>query len=139
MPEAIRHDLLPLLKQIQEKNKGLSATDLEEISLKFDLPNNEVFGVSSFYSFLSRKPQGKYVIRICRSLPCHMQEARMIADSVQKILGIGPGEITGDGRFSFEMTDCLGACDQAPAMMVNEVVYGHLTAEKIEKILKGYS
>ncbi len=139
MPESIRHGLLPLLKEIQEKNKGLSATDLEKISLKFDLPNNEVFGVSSFYSFLSRKPQGKYVIRICRSLPCHMQEARLIADSVQKILGIVPGEITWDGRFSLEMTDCLGACDQAPAMMVNEAVYGHLTADKIETILKGYS
>lgn len=139
MPESIRHELLPLLKQIQEEKKGLSATDLVEISLKVDLPNNEVFGVSSFYSFLSRKSQGKYVIRICRSLPCHMQEARLVADSVQKILGISPGEVTGDGRFSLEMTDCLGACDQAPAMMVNETVYGPLTAKKIKKILKGYS
>lgn len=139
MSESTRRDLLPVLKKTQREKSGLSAADLEELSVRLDLPNNEVFGVTSFYSFLSLKPQGKYVIRICRSLPCHLQEAQMIVQSVQQVLGIGPGEFTKDGRFSFEMTDCFGACDRAPAMMINDEVYGHLTPEEIERILKGYS
>jgi NADH:ubiquinone oxidoreductase subunit E len=78
------------------------------------------------------------VIRICKSLPCYLQHADSIIDGVKKELGIEPGEITDDGRFSFELTNCIGACDQAPAMLVNDQVYGNLTAEKISGILKSY-
>ncbi len=139
MSDSTRRDLLPVLKQTQREKNGLSAADLEELAISLDLPNNEVFGVTSFYSFLSRKPRGRYVIRICRSLPCHMQEAEMIVQSVRQVLGIGPGELTGDGRFSLEITDCFGACDLSPAIMINDQVYGHLTPEKIERILKEFS
>ncbi|MBI4766527.1 MAG: NAD(P)H-dependent oxidoreductase subunit E [Deltaproteobacteria bacterium] len=139
MSEFNRRDLLPVLKQNQREKNGLSAADLEELSVRLDLPNNEVFGVTSFYSFLSLKPQGQYVIRICRSLPCHLQEQQMIVQSVRRVLAIGPGELTKDGRFGFEMTDCFGACDLAPALMINDQVYGHLTPGKIERILKRFS
>lgn len=139
MSESTRRDLLPVLKQIQKEKKGLSVADLEDLSVRLDLPNNEIYGVTSFYSRLSLKPRGRYVIRICRSLPCHLQEAGMVVQTVRLVLGIGPGELTRDGRFSFEMTDCFGACDQAPAMMIDNQVYGQLTPEKIEGILKGFS
>lgn len=139
MPESNRQDLFLFLKQIQKEKTGLPAYDLEELALRFNLSNNEVFGVASFYSFLSLKPQGKYVIRICKSLPCHMQDAPEMVNSVRQILGIGPGEVTLDGKFSLEMADCIGACDQAPAMMINNEIHGHLTPERIEMILKEYS
>jgi NADH-quinone oxidoreductase subunit E len=139
MSESTRRDLLPVLKQTERGKKGLSAADLEELAVRLDLPNNEVYGVTSFYSRLSLKPRGRYVIRICRSLPCHLQEAGMVVQSVRQVLGIGPGELTPDGRFSFEMTDCFVACDQAPAMMIDDQVYGQLTPEKIEGVLKGFS
>jgi NADH:ubiquinone oxidoreductase subunit E len=62
----------------------------------------------------------------------------MIIESIQKELGITPGETTPDGRFSFELTNCIGACDQAPAMLVDDEVHGHLTPEKISEILRSY-
>jgi NADH:ubiquinone oxidoreductase subunit E len=139
MSEFNRQDLLRLLKQSQAKESFLSPTALGELSDSLNLPNNEIFGVSSFYSFLSLKPQGRYVIRICKSLPCHMQDAQMIIDGIQEVLGIAPGEISKDGRFSFELTNCIGACDLAPAMLINDDVHGHLTPEKLSKVLKEYT
>ncbi len=138
MSEPNLQELLPLLKQIQREKTGLSPVDLESLGVKIELQKNEVFGVASFYSFLSLKPQGKSVIRICQSLPCHMQEAKMIMDCIRKELSISPGEVSKDGLFSFEITNCIGACDQAPAMMINDEVHGNLTPEKISRILKGY-
>ena len=117
----------------------MSPTALEKLSDSLNLPNNEIFGVSSFYSFLSLKPRGRYVIRICKSLPCHMQNAQMIIDGIQELLGISPGEVSKDGRFSFELTNCIGACDLAPAMLINDDVHGHLTPEKLSKVLKEYT
>ena len=136
MSQSNHQGLLKLLKQSQRKHAFLSSTALEELSDTLGLPNNEIFGVSSFYSFLSLKPQGKYVIRICKSLPCHMQEAQMIIDCIREVLGVAPGEVTKDGKFSFELTNCIGACDLAPAMLVNDDVHGNLTPEKISIILK---
>jgi NADH-quinone oxidoreductase subunit E len=76
------------------------------------------------------------VIRICKSLPCYLKNGSMIIDEVARRVGIRPGETTPDGRFSFELTNCIGACDEAPAMLINEKLYGNLTAGKITDILK---
>jgi len=139
MPESTRHDLLSVLKQTQKAKAFLSSSDLEELSALLNIPKNEIFGVTSFYSFLSLKPRGKYIIRVCKSLPCYMQKARMIIDCIRKELAIAPGEVSKDGLFGFELTHCIGACDQAPAMLINDEVHGNLTPEKIEKVLKEYS
>ena len=139
MPESNRQELLKLLKQSQKKGLFLPPAALEELSESLNLPKNEIFGVSSFYSFLSLKPRGRYVIRICKSLPCHLQEAQMIIVGIQELLGIAPGEVTKDGKFSFELTNCIGACDLAPAMLINDEVHGNLTPEKISKILQEYT
>ena len=94
--------------------------------------------MASFYSFLAVKPKGRNIIRICKSLPCLLKNAEVIIETIRKELGIRPGETTADGRFSFELTNCIGACDQAPAMMINSDVHGDLTSKKIVKILEGY-
>jgi NADH:ubiquinone oxidoreductase subunit E len=62
----------------------------------------------------------------------------MIIENVQKVLGILPGGTTPDGRFSLELTNCIGACDKAPAMLINDEVHGHLTPDKIAEILRSY-
>jgi len=139
MPEANRFDLLPLLKQTQKEKTGLSAADLEKLSALLNLPKNEVFGVSSFYSFLPVKVQGKYVIRVCKGLPCHLKDSEMIRRCLQKELGISPGEVSQDGRFSLELINCLGACDLSPALLINDEVHGHLTPEKISRLVKEYT
>jgi NADH:ubiquinone oxidoreductase subunit E len=84
------------------------------------------------------QPQGKNVIRICKSLPCHLKNASMIIESVAQAIGIRPAESTPDGSFSFQLTNCIGACDKAPAMMINNDIHGDLTPEKIPHILASY-
>ena len=133
-----KEELLELLKEMQGRFGYLSREMLVEIAKSLGLPVSEVYGVASFYSFLSTKPLGRNVIRICKSLPCFLKNSDIIVDSIKKELGIKPGETTPDGRFSFELTNCIGACDKAPAMMINHDIYGDLTPGKIAQILGGY-
>lgn len=136
--EKDRRELLVRLKETQERFGSLSGEHLAELAGEFGLPLSEVYGVATFYSFLATRPQGRHVIRICRSLPCHLESGETVSDSLRKELGIKPGETTADGRFSLETVNCIGACDKAPAMMVDHNVHGELTPEKIAKILLEY-
>lgn len=131
-------NLLVLLKRAQEKLGYLSEECISEAALSLDIPLSEVYGVATFYSFLSSKPLGRNVIRICKSIPCYLKDSQTIVKSVADELGIKPGETTPDGRFSLQLTNCIGACDKAPAMLINNDVYGDLTPEKIVQILKEY-
>ena len=131
-----RENLLGKLKEAQHQYGYVSKEIIAEAAQIFDLPISEVYGITTFYSFLSTRPLGKYVIRICKSIPCNMHNAEMIIDSVAEEIGIGPDQTTADGKFSLELTHCIGACDLAPAMLVNDELYGHLTPAKIAEVLR---
>jgi NADH:ubiquinone oxidoreductase subunit E len=133
-----REELLIALKRAHTERAHLPKEVMVEISRSLDLPLGEVFGVASFYSFLSTEPRGRHTIRICGSVPCYLKNSEMVARAVGAELGIGLGETTEDGRFSFESTNCIGACDAAPAMLVDADVHGDLTPRKISQILKSY-
>jgi NADH:ubiquinone oxidoreductase subunit E len=133
-----RGDLLSSLKRVQNEHAHLPAEQLAEVSRSLDVPIGDVFGVATFYSFLSPRPQGRHVIRICASVPCYLKNSQMIMESVTAELGIGPGETTADRRFSFELANCIGACDSAPAMLVDDDVHGDLTPSGIARILRSY-
>lgn len=134
-----RERLLEILKTEQSRSRFVSPEVILGISRSLNMGVSEVYGVATFYSFLSTRPWGRNVIWICKSLPCHLKGAQMIIDSVQEEIGIKPGETTPDGRFSFELTNCIGACDKAPAMLVNHDVHGNLTPNKISHALRSYS
>ncbi len=131
-------NLLVLLKETQNKFGYLSQELLAELAQNLGLPISDVYGVATFYSFLSTKPLGRNVIRVCKSLPCYLKNSQPIVDCIAQEIGVEPGETTADGRFSFQLTNCIGACDKAPAMMINHDVYGDLTPEKIAEVLAGY-
>jgi NADH-quinone oxidoreductase subunit E len=133
-----RQEVLVRIEEAQRNLGYVSKRFMAETAQVLGLPLSEVYGVTTFYSLLSTRPLGKNVIRICKSIPCYLKNAEMIIGSVQKVLGISPYETTPDGRFSFELTNCIGACDQAPAMLVNDDVHGHLTPNKIAEILRSY-
>ena len=138
LSEMERESLLGMIKEEQRESRSVSEKAIAGIAESLTLSVGDVYGVTTFYSFLSTQPFGRHVIRICKSVPCLLQNAGMIIESVQEALGIGPGETTANGRFSFELTNCIGACDQAPAMLVDNEVHGHLTPEKISEILNSY-
>jgi len=131
-----QEELLALLKEAQGKFGYLPKELMAELAESLGLSISEVYGVATFYSFLSTKPQGRNVIRVCQSMPCFLKNSQSIIESVAKEIGIKPGEATQDGKFSFELTNCIGACDEAPAMMLNSDVHVNLTPGKISQILK---
>jgi NADH:ubiquinone oxidoreductase subunit E/NAD-dependent dihydropyrimidine dehydrogenase PreA subunit/ferredoxin len=133
-----RERLLALLEARQREAGHISEEAIGEIAGTLGLSVGDVYGVATFYAFLSVKPQGRHVIRICKSMPCYMKNAPLIIESVEKAIGIRPGETTPDGRFSFELTNCIGACDQAPAMLINDEVYGNLSPGMISEILESH-
>ena len=130
--------LLSLLQARQRTDGSLTEQAMTEIASDVGITLSEVYGMATFYSFLSTKPQGKHVIRVCKSLPCYLENGPMIIETVAESIGIRPGQSTVDGRFSFELTNCIGACDQAPAMLIDGKVYGNLTPGKIADVLKSY-
>ena len=133
-----QEDLILLLKEAQNKYGCVPKEAMAKLADSLDISINEVYGVASFYSLLSTKPLGKNIIRICKSLPCYLKHCQIIIESVEKEIGIIPGQTTTDGRFSFQLINCIGACDKAPAMMVNADVHTDLTPKKISQILKTY-
>lgn len=137
-PSRGREDLIELLKEAQQRFGYVPEEVMTELAQSLEMPINEVYGVASFYSFLSIKPLGRNVIRICQSLPCYLKYCQTIIETVEKELGIKPGETTPDGRFSFQLINCIGLCDRAPAMMINNDAHVDLTPEKISQILKAY-
>jgi NADH:ubiquinone oxidoreductase subunit E len=137
-PGDVSDNLLVALKEAQAKSGYLSPALMTELAHSLDVPVNEVYGVASFYSFLNIKPPGRNVIRICRSVPCYLKENQAVIETVETEIGIKPGETSPDSRFSFELVNCIGVCDRAPAMLVNSDVHVDLTPSKILQILQSY-
>lgn len=143
MSEKIIHKNVPdnillALEEAQTRFGYISPEFMTELAESLDIPVNDVYGVASFYSFIATRPPGRNVIRICQSLPCHMKEGEAIIEAIETEIGIKPGNTTEDGRFSYEMTNCIGLCDGAPAMLINHDVHVELTPEKIAGILAKY-
>ena len=130
--------LLPVLQKVAEKKNWLSEEDLALVAKAFSLSAAEVYSVASFYSLLSTKPVGKYVIRVCRTISCSMQGKDAVIDALKKTLDIELGETTADNKFTLLETNCMGWCDVAPAMLINDTVYTHLTPEKVANIILEY-
>ncbi len=133
-----REALLSMLKEAQAAEGYLSEDAMHEMAEALSVPVGHVYGVATFYAFLSTKPRGRHVIRLCKSVPCFFQDKESLRGFIEGELGILAGETTKDGRFTLELTNCIGACDRAPAMLVDDAVYGELTPERVKEILQSY-
>ena len=131
-----RSSLLEILQAIERKHNHISDFAQQEVARLLNIHPVEVYSVISFYSFLHSKPRGRNIVRLCRTISCDMKGQKNIENAVMKELGINFGETTKDRRITLEYTNCLGLCDQSPAMLVNERVYGKLDPESAVKILK---
>jgi NADH-quinone oxidoreductase subunit E len=131
-----REDLLALLRDEQEKAGHIDEQFIAQTAREMGLSTGDVYGVATFYHFLSTRPLGRYVIRVCKSIPCSLKSSHLVLEAIRAELGIAPGETTTDGKFSLQMTNCIGACDQAPAMLLNHELHGHLAPDMIAPILR---
>lgn len=104
---------------------GISAADLE--------------GVATFYSLIFRQPVGRNVIKVCDSIACHLNDFEKVQAVISEKLGIGLGETTPDGRFTLLPICCLGACDRAPVLMINDDTHFDVSPEQVPNVLESYS
>ncbi|MDD5938263.1 MAG: NADH-quinone oxidoreductase subunit NuoE [Clostridiales bacterium] len=129
---------MPVLQAAQEIFGYLPEEVQIMIAEGLDMPLSEVYGVVSFYTQFSLNPKGRYQISVCLGTACYVKGAGDILKAVEQKLGITPGGITPDGKFSLDACRCIGACGLAPVMMINEDVYGRLTPGQVPGILDSY-
>jgi len=130
-----RSALIPILQDLQREDSVVSDFAMQVVADELGIHPAEVYGVVSFYSFLDHEPRGRFVIRLCRTISCEMAGKARVARQLENELGITFGQSTADGRFSLEWASCIGMCDQAPALLVNERVYARVTADQVHAIL----
>jgi NADH-quinone oxidoreductase subunit E len=133
-----KSDLIDLLSEIQEEYGYLSEENMRQIEQRLGIPLVEIYGVATFYASFRLKPVGKHVIRICKGTACHVKKADQMEGVVGDLLGISDKETTEDGFFTLECVNCIGACAKAPNIMIDDAVYGEMTKEKVEKLIKDF-
>lgn len=131
-----RTALIPVLQDVQRKYSQISDYAMQMIAHLVGIHPVEVYSVVSFYAFLGDKPRGKFVIRLCRTISCDMAHKDRVARQLENDLGIKFGETTPDGKFTLEWANCIGMCDQGPAMLVNDKVFTKVTPEQVHQILE---
>lgn len=133
-PRAI---VVDVMLEVQNHYGWFSDEALEQAAQLLGMNPLEIEELATFYNYIYREPVGKYVIHVCDSLICWMEEG--YADLVQHMensLGIQMGQTTADGMFTLLPVCCLGYCDRAPAVMINRTVHGHLTADGFDEIIE---
>ncbi len=131
--------LIGVLHKAQEIFGYLPKEVQHHVAEKLQIPESNVFGVVTFYSFFTMKPRGKYQIKVCLGTACYVKGGQKISDRVKEELGVKGDEPTPDGLFSVQEVRCLGACSMAPVMLVGERdFYGRLTPDKVRQIIESY-
>ena len=130
-----KSNLIQILNEVQEYYGYIPEKAQVEISKYLNIPMAEIYGVITFYSRFTLKPQGKYHIAICLGTACYVKGSEKILDRVKDRLKIEVGETTKDGKYSLEATRCIGACGLAPVFTVNGEVYGKATVKMIDEVL----
>jgi NADH-quinone oxidoreductase subunit E/NADP-reducing hydrogenase subunit HndA len=130
--------LMPILQQAQGIYGYLPIEVQTMIADGLGISLSEVYGVATFYSQFSLTPKGEHRISVCLGTACYVKGSDKILEAVESKLGIKSGECTPDGKFSIDSCRCVGACGLAPVMLVDEDVYGKLTPDQVDGILKSY-
>jgi len=128
--------LIKILLEVQKEYRHIPKDVVYYIGTALGIPPAKIYGVATFYAQFSLKPKGEYTILICDGTACHMEGSMSLVKAIEEEIGIKPGEVTADLKFSLDKVGCLGACALAPAMVINDEVYGKLTPEQVKEILR---
>ena len=126
------------MKIVQRHRRWVSDESLRDIAAFLEMTPEELDGVATFYNLVFRRPVGRHVILICDSISCWIMGYDRLLSRLKERLKIQPGETTADGRFTLLPVVCLGTCDHAPALMINEDLYRDLAPEALDGILERY-
>ncbi|MCK4556132.1 MAG: NADH-quinone oxidoreductase subunit NuoE [Candidatus Aminicenantes bacterium] len=129
--------ILPVLHITQQEFGFISPESEKLVAGILGIKPIQVREVVTFYTMLNREPIGKYHIQVCSNLSCSLLGAEKLTDYLKEKLSIEPGQTSKDKKFTLSLVECLGACEQAPCMMINFDYHGNLDKKKIDKILDG--
>ncbi|MEE1353372.1 MAG: NAD(P)H-dependent oxidoreductase subunit E [Acutalibacteraceae bacterium] len=130
--------LMPILQKAQEIYGYLPIEVQTMISDETGEPLEKIYGISTFYAQFALYPKGQNQISVCLGTACYVKGSQAVYDKVSELLGIDEGECTEDLKFSLDSCRCVGACGLAPVMIINDDVYGRMTPDQVESILKKY-
>ena len=131
-----RSACLEALAIVQRHRRYVSDESLKAVAEYLDMSPTELDGIATFYNLIYRKPVGKKVVRICDSVSCFVMGYDKIKAKIEQELGIKLGQTTPDQEFTLLPTPCLGTCDRAPALMVNDALFRDLTEENVVRFIK---
>lgn len=126
------------LKIVQKQRGWVPDGAIYAIAELLGIPASDVEGVATFYSQIFRSPVGRHIIRVCDSMTCYIGGHESLLERIKNQIGIAPGQTTADGRFTLLPVCCLGNCDKAPAMMIDDDTFGNLSADELPQLLESY-
>ena len=128
--------IMAILQDVQEEFGYVPRESVEHIAQKRRINQSQLFGILTFYSQFYLSPRGKNVLKVCCGTACHVRGAERNLAKIEELLHIKDGEKTADRKYTLERIACMGACGLAPVITVNKDVHGHVTSDKIDKIIK---
>ena len=133
-----KDNILLILHDLQNNNPRnyLTEEDLNMVANYLNLSYSTVYGIANYYSMFSLNPRGKFVIRVCSTHICEMQQELTVLEGLKSELGIDVNQTTPDGLFTLELSECLGHCSEPSVIMINREVYTNLTSENVKEIIK---
>ncbi len=133
-----KNSVIPVLREIQQSIGFLPIDVQRMVADKLKVPEKDIYGVVTFYSFFSMVPKGKYDIRVCMGTACYVKGGGKILSKIKKELGIEPGQTTRNRKYSLQINRCLGACGIAPVVVVNDKILQKVNPKKIMDIIYSY-
>ncbi len=128
--------VMVILNEVQSKIGFVSEYIQSFIAAQLKIPVSKIHGVISFYSFFTTRPRGKHTIKFCTGTACYVGGSSQLIDKAKQLIGISLGETTPDGNITMEETRCVGACSQAPVVVVDEVIHGRVKPSKVAQLVR---
>ncbi|MCL6472742.1 MAG: NADH-quinone oxidoreductase subunit NuoE [Firmicutes bacterium] len=135
---AERGAVIPILQEVQSIYGYIPPIAIDRIAKITSIPNGEIYGTATFYNMFRLEPLGENLVKVCHGTACHLAGAERITEAISIEVGAKEGQTSPDGKFTVEQVACLGCCSSAPALMINDEVYGRLTPESVRKALKKF-
>jgi NADH-quinone oxidoreductase subunit E len=134
-PDRRRSAVLPALYLAQHQQGYITANAIRHVAELLGITRADVEDVVSFYTMFYTRPVGKFVLQVCRTLSCALNGAERVTEALTATLGIGPGQTDATGTFTLVEVECLGACDRAPVVMVNDAWHECLRPEDAARLV----
>lgn len=138
-PDIRQDNLIPILQEVQDSFGFITDEAIGKIGRHLQISSSKIYGVATFYNQFRFSPKGKYHIQLCYGTACHVLGASTMLRELERFLKIKDGETTQDGLFSLEVQTCIGACGQAPLIVVNGEFFGKLDSEKLFSVLNSFT